>query len=108
MRKHPQLSATQHMFVRTLRKAVMRKAEIAIVDARRQPPFSSIGDPETRFPPKVLRDMLFLTRHPAHAGAGRRGDDRGCVCRLVGGKFRRQMTSHRSGSDALELRQGLV
>jgi type I restriction enzyme, R subunit len=65
VREHPQLGATQLMFVRTLRKAVMQRAEIASVDALRQPPFSAIGDPETLFHPKVLRDMLDLTRQLA-------------------------------------------
>jgi len=67
VRQHPQLGATQLMFVRTLRKAVMQRAEIASVDALRQPPFTAIGDPETLFPPKVLRDMLDLTRQLAAA-----------------------------------------
>lgn len=65
--QHPQLGATQLMFVRTLRKAIMQRAEIASVDALRQPPFTAIGDPETLFPAKVLRDMLALTRQLAAA-----------------------------------------
>lgn len=67
VRQHTQLGATQLMFVRTLRKAVMQRAEIASVDALCQPPFTAIGDPETLFPPKVLRDMLDLTRQLAAA-----------------------------------------
>jgi hypothetical protein len=47
--------------------SVMQRAEIASVDALNQPPFTAIGDPETLFPPKVLRDMLDLTRQLAAA-----------------------------------------
>lgn len=65
VRQHPQLSATQLMFVRTLRKAVMQRAEIAGVDALKQAPFTSIGDPEELFTPQILRDMLDLTRQLA-------------------------------------------
>ena len=49
--RHPQLTATQLMFVRTLRKAVMQKAEITSLEAMRKPPFSTIGDPEKLFKP---------------------------------------------------------
>lgn len=45
----------------------MQRAEIASVDALKQPPFTAIGDPETLFPPEVLRDMLDLTRQLAAA-----------------------------------------
>lgn len=65
VRLHPQLSATQLMFVRTLRKAVMQRAEIASVDALKQAPFTSIGDPETLFTPQLLGDMLALTHQLA-------------------------------------------
>ncbi len=65
VRQHPELGATQLMFVRTLRKAVMQKAAIASVDSLRQPPFTTIGDPEKLFPPAVLHDMLDLTRQLA-------------------------------------------
>lgn len=65
VRQHPELGATQLMFVRTLRKAVMQKAAIASLDSLRQPPFTAIGDPEKLFPPAVLHDMLDLTRQLA-------------------------------------------
>jgi type I restriction enzyme R subunit len=65
VRQHPELGATQLMFVRTLRKAVMQRAAIASVDSLRQPPFTTIGDPEKLFPPAVLHDMLDLTRQLA-------------------------------------------
>lgn len=62
VRQHPQLTATQLMFVRTLRKAVMQKAEITSLDALRKPPFSTIGDPELLFKKPEL-DQLFELIH---------------------------------------------
>lgn len=67
VRQHPQLGATQLMFVRTLRKAVMQRAEIASLDALRKAPFTAIGDPEMLFTPQLLNDMLALTRQLAAA-----------------------------------------
>ncbi|GDY15083.1 type I restriction-modification system restriction subunit [Planctomycetota bacterium] len=58
VRQHPRLSATQLLFVRTLRKAVMQQAAVTSVDALRQPPFTSIGDPERLFVPADLADLL--------------------------------------------------
>lgn len=60
VRRHPQLTATQLMFVRTLRKAVMEKAEISSLDALRKPPFSNIGDPEQLFNNLELSDLFGL------------------------------------------------
>ena len=60
VRLHPQLTATQLMFVRTLRKAVMQKAEITSLDALKIPPFSSIGDPEQLFEKSELTGLLDL------------------------------------------------
>jgi type I restriction enzyme, R subunit len=65
VRQHPQLTATQLMFVRTLRKAVMQKAEISSLDALRQPPFTAIGDPEGLFRKSELEDLMELTRSVA-------------------------------------------
>jgi type I restriction enzyme R subunit len=65
VRQHPQLTATQLMFVRTLRKAVMQKAEVASLEALRQPPFTAIGDPEGLFAKSELEDLLELTRSVA-------------------------------------------
>jgi type I restriction enzyme R subunit len=65
VRAHPHLSATQLMFVRTLRKAVMQKAAISSLDALREPPFSSIGDPEALFGKSELEELLHLTRSAA-------------------------------------------
>ncbi len=65
VRQHPQLTATQLMFVRTLRKAVMQKAKIATLDALREPPFNAIGDPEGLFEKSELEDLLELTRSVA-------------------------------------------
>ena len=48
------------MFVRTLRKAVMQKAEITSLDALRKPPFSTIGDPEQLFKKSELSDLFQL------------------------------------------------
>jgi len=60
VRQHPHLTATQLMFVRTLRKAVMQKAEITSVDALRKPPFSTIGDPEQLFRAPELSELFDL------------------------------------------------
>lgn len=60
VRQHPQLTATQLMFVRTLRKAVMQKAEISSLDALRKAPFSTIGDPEHLFKKPDLDDLFQL------------------------------------------------
>lgn len=60
--QHPRLSATQLMFVRTLRKAVMQKAEITSLEAFLKPPFSSIGDPEQLFSTSDLADLLELAK----------------------------------------------
>jgi hypothetical protein len=58
--RHPQLSATQLMFIRTLRRAVLQRAELKTVENLRQPPFNSIGDPEQLFTPDDLREVLQL------------------------------------------------
>jgi len=58
VREHPRLSATQLLFVRTLRKAVLQQAAVTTVDALRRPPFTSIGDPERLFAPADLADLL--------------------------------------------------
>lgn len=63
--QHPHLTATQLMFVRTVRKAIMQKAEISSLDALRQPPFTAIGDPEGLFIKSELDDLLELTRSVA-------------------------------------------
>ncbi len=62
VRQHTHLSATQLMFVRTLRKAVMQKAEISSLDALRQPPFSTIGDPEQLFKKPELDELIDLAQ----------------------------------------------
>jgi type I restriction enzyme R subunit len=60
VRRHPQLSATQLMFIRTLRRAVLQRAELKSVENLRQPPFNTIGDPEQLFTPADLREVLQL------------------------------------------------
>lgn len=60
VRQHPKLSATQLMFVRTLRKAVIQKAEITSIDALRKPPFTAIGDPEQLFKQPELAELFEL------------------------------------------------
>ncbi|MFL6520025.1 MAG: DEAD/DEAH box helicase family protein [Chthoniobacterales bacterium] len=60
VRQHSHLTATQLMFVRTLRKAVMEKAEVASIEALRQPPFSAIGDPEALFEKPELSELFDL------------------------------------------------
>jgi type I restriction enzyme, R subunit len=58
--QHPQLTATQLMFVRTLRKAVMQKAKVASIEALRKPPFSTIGDPNQLFNESELSELFDL------------------------------------------------
>ncbi len=60
LRQHPQLTATQLMFVRTLRKAVLQRAEITSVESLRKPPFSAIGDPEQLFAEPELSELFDL------------------------------------------------
>ena len=62
VRLHPDLTATQLMFFRTVRKAVMQKAEIASLEALRKPPFSTIGDPENLFRSDELTDLFEMIR----------------------------------------------
>lgn len=58
--QHPHLTATQLMFVRTLRKAVLQKAEVTTLAALRRPPFNTIGDPEQLFQQTELTDLFEL------------------------------------------------
>lgn len=60
VREHPRLSATQLMFIRTVRKAVLQKARVSSLDALRKPPFSAIGDPATLFPEAELKELFAL------------------------------------------------
>ena len=60
VRQHPHFTATQLMFIRTLRQAVMQRAEITTVESLRQPPFTAIGDPEQLFATPELVDLLNL------------------------------------------------
>jgi len=60
IRSHQQLSATQLMFIRTLRKAVIERAEVTSLESLRKPPFTGIGDPEHLFEPNDLREILDL------------------------------------------------
>jgi type I restriction enzyme R subunit len=60
VREHPRLSATQLMFVRTVRKAVLQKARVSSLEALRKPPFSAIGDPTTLFPEAELKELFAL------------------------------------------------
>ena len=60
VRRHPQLTATQLMFVRTIRKAVLQKAAITSLEALKQPPFSTIGDPEQLFNEPDITELLEL------------------------------------------------
>lgn len=65
VRQHPRLSATQLMFFRTLRRAVLERAAISSIEQLRQPPFTGIGDPEALFQPDDLRDILQLVQSAA-------------------------------------------
>ena len=58
--RHPQLTATQLMFVRTLRKAVIQKAKVTSLEVLREPPFSTIGDPEKLFKKSELSELFDL------------------------------------------------
>ncbi|MBL9159572.1 MAG: DEAD/DEAH box helicase family protein [Verrucomicrobiales bacterium] len=62
VRQHPRLTATQLLFVRTLRKAILQKAEVSTIDSLRVAPFNSIGDPEALFDPSALDELLVLAR----------------------------------------------
>jgi len=62
VRRRPQLNATQLMFIRTLRRAVLQRAELKTIENLRQPPFTSIGDPEQLFGPDDLREVLHLAK----------------------------------------------
>jgi len=50
------------MFVRTLRKAVLERAELSSLDTLRQTPFTSIGDPETLFKKRELDELFQLAQ----------------------------------------------
>lgn len=60
VRNHSALTATQLMFVRTLRKAILQNAQVASLPALKKPPFSSIGDPERLFAKPVLDELIEL------------------------------------------------
>lgn len=60
VRRHPRLSATQLMFIRTLRRAILQRAEVTSLESLRKPPFTSIGDPEQLFQPGDLREIIDL------------------------------------------------
>lgn len=60
VRDHPHLSATQLVFIRTLRGAVLQRAEVSSLESLRKPPFTSIGDPEKLFNPGDLSEILHL------------------------------------------------
>lgn len=60
IRAHPQLNATQLMFLRALRQAVLSRARIESREQLHQPPFSRIGDPELLFKKPELDELLNL------------------------------------------------
>ena len=60
--RHPAFNATQLMFLRTLRQALLSRAQIATLEHLHQPPFSRIGDPERLFTPAELDDILGLAQ----------------------------------------------
>jgi len=65
IRAHPHLNATQLMFLRALRQAVLSRARIESRDQLHQPPFSRIGDAERLFTPAELDELLALTQNIA-------------------------------------------
>jgi type I restriction enzyme R subunit len=60
VRNHPRLNATQLMFIRTLRQAVLSHARIQTIEELRQPPFNRIGDPARLFSEKELVELIQL------------------------------------------------
>ncbi|NBC48321.1 MAG: DEAD/DEAH box helicase family protein [Gammaproteobacteria bacterium] len=60
IRQHPGLGATQLLFLRTLRHALIQRAEVTTLERLREPPFSSIGDPEALFEPDDLTELIDL------------------------------------------------
>jgi type I restriction enzyme, R subunit len=58
---HPRLNATQLMFVRTVRQALLSHARITTVAQLEEPPFSRIGEPRRLFTSDELNDILGLT-----------------------------------------------
>jgi type I restriction enzyme R subunit len=60
IRQHPGLGATQLLFLRTLRHALIQRAEVTTLERLREPPFSSIGDPEVLFEPDDLTELIGL------------------------------------------------
>ena len=58
--RHPALTATQLVFVRTVRKAVMQKAATTSIEALKKPPFAGIGDPEQLFSQTELNELFEL------------------------------------------------
>jgi type I restriction enzyme R subunit len=60
--RHPTLNATQLMFVRTLRQAVLSRAHIASLAQLHEAPFNRIGDPERLFAPTELDEILGLAQ----------------------------------------------
>lgn len=60
VRNHPRLNATQLMFVRTLRQAVLSHARILTIEELRQPPFNRIGEPTRLFSENELAELIEL------------------------------------------------
>ncbi len=57
---HSRLNATQLMFIRTLRQALLNRATVASVGQLKQSPFNRIGDPEKLFTPDELEELIKL------------------------------------------------
>ncbi|MCE5280361.1 MAG: DEAD/DEAH box helicase family protein [Planctomycetaceae bacterium] len=62
---HPKLNATQLMFVRTLRQAVLSRAQVRTVEQLHQSPFTRIGDPEKLFDRNTLKELIKLAAESA-------------------------------------------
>jgi type I restriction enzyme R subunit len=58
---HPRLNATQLMFVRTLRQAVLSRARVATLEELEQPPFSRVGEARRLFTEPELNELLQLS-----------------------------------------------
>lgn len=55
---HSRLNATQLMFIRTLRQALISRATVRSLEQLKQSPFNRIGDPEKLFTKSELEDLL--------------------------------------------------
>jgi type I restriction enzyme, R subunit len=58
--QHSRLNATQLMFIRTLRQALLNRAAVRTIDQLKQSPFHRFGDPEKLFTKAEINELLEL------------------------------------------------